>query len=82
MVLLGSFVAQSRGILFYDLPSSGARVGDNVVFVRESGNLYDPSCVQVHLLQGNCVYIFGRLKARVVSTQLLHDICDVTMSRC
>ena len=51
MVLLGCFVAQTRGVMF-------AREGDNVVFVREPCNLFDPSCMKV----GNCktgVYTFG-----------------------
>ena len=50
MVLLGCFVAQTWGIMF-------AR-GDNVVFVREPCNLFDPSCVKVGLLQYRCVYTF------------------------
>ena len=51
MVLLGCFVAQTRGVMF-------ARAGDNVVFVREPCNLFDPSCVKVGLSRTG-VYIFG-----------------------
>ena len=29
------------------IESSGARKGDNVIFVREPGNLFDPSCVKL-----------------------------------
>ena len=36
-----------------------AREGDNVVFVREPCNLFDPSCMKVGLLQDRCVYIWG-----------------------
>ena len=36
------YIAQTRDIMF-------ARAGDNVVFVREPGNLFDPSCVKVGL---------------------------------
>ena len=50
MVLLGCFVAQKRGIMF-------AKTGDNVVFVREPCNLFDPSCVKVGLSQTG-VYTF------------------------
>ena len=42
MVLLGCFVAQTRGVMF-------ARSGDNVEFVREPCNLFNPSCVKVGL---------------------------------
>ena len=35
MVLLGCFVAQTTGVMFYYLTTNGARVEDNVVFVRE-----------------------------------------------
>ena len=60
MVLLGCFVAQTRGVMF-------ARAGDNVVFVREPCNLFDPSCVKVGLSRTG-VYIFGGyLEARVAS---------------
>ena len=55
--------------MFYYLISSGAREGgDNVVFVREPGNMFDPSCLKVGLLRGRCVYIhyiFCHLAARV-----------------
>ena len=49
------FVAQTRGVMFYYLTSSGTREGDNVVFVREPGNLFDPSGVKVGLLRDRCV---------------------------
>ena len=56
--------------MFYYLISSGAREGegDNVVFVREPGNMLDPSCVKVGLLRDRCVYILKKvifLAARV-----------------
>ena len=51
MVLLGCLVAQTRGVMF-------AREGDNVVFVREPGKLFDPSNVKVGLSRDRCVYIF------------------------
>ena len=38
MVPLGYLVAQTRGVMF-------ARERDNVVFVRELCNLFDPSCI-------------------------------------
>ena len=51
MVLLGCFVAQTKGVMLYYLNSNSARVGDNVVFVRDI----------------SCVYVFGHLEARVAS---------------
>ena len=48
MVLLGCFVAQTRGVMF-------AREGDNVVFVREPCKLFDPSCVKVGLRGQVCI---------------------------
>ena len=58
MVLLGCFISQTSGVMFYYLTSSGTREGDNVVFVRESDNLFDPSCVKVGLSRDRCVFIF------------------------
>ena len=58
MVLLGYFVAQMRGVMF-------SRAGDNVVFVREPCNLFDPSCVKVGLFVDRCVYIVFRGLSRV-----------------
>ena len=52
MILIGCFVAHTRGVMF-------ARAGDNVVSVREPCNLFDPSCVKVGLSRDRCVYIFG-----------------------
>ena len=42
MVLLGCFVAQTRGEMF-------ARAGDTVVFVMDPCNLFNPSCMKVGL---------------------------------
>ena len=60
MVLLGCFVAQTRGVMF-------ARTGDNVVFVREPCNLFDPSCVKVVLSRTGVYTLWGYLEARVAS---------------
>ena len=60
MVLLGSFVAQTTGEMF-------ARAGDNVVFVREPCNLFEPSCVKVGLQGQVCIHCLGYLEARVAS---------------
>ena len=54
--------------MFYYITSSSAREGDNVVFVREPDNLFDPTCLKVGLSWDRCVYIHfgGHLEARVV----------------
>ena len=49
MVLLGGFVARTRGVMFYYLTSSCVGVGDNVIFVREPGNPFNPSCMKAGL---------------------------------
>ena len=53
--------------MFYYLTSNGARVGNNVVFVRDPGNPFDPSYMKVGLSRNSCVYIFGHMEARVAS---------------
>ena len=53
MVLLVCFVAQTSGIMF-------TKKGDNVVFVREPCNLFNPSCVKVSLFVGQvCIHFQG-----------------------
>ena len=68
MVLLGCFVAQTRGVIV-------AREGYNVVFVREPCNLFDPSCVKVGLRGQVCIHCLGYLDARFASiiNPLLRD---------
>ena len=44
-----------------------AREGDNIVFVREPCNLFDPSCVKVGLLRTGVYTFLGYLEARVAS---------------
>ena len=43
------------------------RAEDNVVFVREPGNLFDPSDVKVGLRGQVCIQCLGYLDARVAS---------------
>ena len=57
MVLLGCFVAQTKGVRF-------AREGDNVVFVREPCNLFDPSCVKVGLSRTGVYTLFGVFRSQ------------------
>ena len=45
MALLGCFVAQTRGAMFYYQTSNYATERDIVVFAKEPGNPFDPISV-------------------------------------
>ena len=78
MFLLGCFVAQTRGVMLYYLTSNGSRVGDNVVFVREPGNLFDPSCVK-----DSCVYVFLSFTGQsCVYYKSVKGLCSNNQSKC
>ena len=51
-VVLGNFVAQVRGIRFYDFGVSGACQGESVVVGRRPDNVHDVNCLDVTLVQG------------------------------
>ena len=48
--------------MIYFLSSDDARVGDNVVFVREPGNPFNPKRVKFGLSRDSSVYIFLVIK--------------------
>ena len=60
-VELGSFVAQVRGIRFYDFGVSGACQGESVVVGRRPDNVHDINCLDVTLVRGG--YLLGHLEA-------------------
>ena len=60
--VLASFVAQVRGIMFYDLAVSGASWGDSVHLVRAPYNRYDSNCLDVRCASGK-PYLLGHLAA-------------------
>ena len=60
-VVLGSFVAQVRGIRFYDFGVSGACRGESVVVGRRPDNVHDVNCLDVTLVRGR--YLLGHLEA-------------------
>ena len=64
MVLLGSLVAEEGCNV---LTSSGTREGDNVVFVRDPGNLFNSSWVKVSLSRTGVYTYFCHLEAKVTS---------------
>ena len=45
----------------------GCFVANNVVYVREPCNLFDPSCVKFGLRGQVCIHCLGYLEARVAS---------------
>ena len=44
--------------MFYYLTANDARVRDNVDFVREPDNSFNPKCVKFGLSWDSCVYIY------------------------
>ena len=51
-VVLASFVAQVRAVMFYDFAASGAGWGDGVYLVRRPYDRYDSNCIDVRCAQG------------------------------
>ena len=64
--------------MLYYLTSNGSRVGDNVVFVREPGNLFDPSCVK-----DSCVYVFLSFTGQsCVYYKSVKGLCSKVQGKC
>ena len=74
-VVLASFVAQVRGVMFYGLHTYGARQGERVVLVRNPNNPYDNNCVDVRLVRGSFSFLLGHLAVEVAAqlSPLLRD---------
>ena len=79
-VVLASFVARVKGVMFYDLTVSGAGLGDSVSLVRALCNPYDRNCIDVRCARGQ-PYMLGHLTASVaaVLSPLMRDV-SVTVS--
>ena len=54
-VVLGSFVAQVRGIRFYNFGVSGACRGESEVVGRRPDNVHNVNCLDVALVRRTCV---------------------------
>ena len=54
-VVLGSFVAQMRGIRFYEFGVSGVCRGESVVVGRRPDNVHDVNCLDMVLVWHMCV---------------------------
>lgn len=74
-VVLASFVAQVKGVMFYDLSISGAGWEDSVYLVRAPYNPYDRNCLDVRCARGR-PYMLGHLTAPVaaVLSPLMRDV--------
>ena len=57
------FVAQVKGVKFYDIRRSGASRGERVVLRRNPNNAYDVNCVEVRFVRG--LLLVGHLEAPV-----------------
>ena len=53
-VILASFVAQVRGVMFYGLQVHGARLAERVVLVRRPDNPYDNNYLDVRVAYRSC----------------------------
>ena len=73
-VVLAVFVAQTKGIKFYDLRRSGAVRGEGVFLVWRPDNTYDINCLDVRLVRGRTM--IGHLEAPVAAqlSPLMRDL--------
>ena len=74
-VILASFVAQVKSVMFYDLSVSGAGRGDSVYLVRAPYNPYDCNCLDVRCACGR-PYTLGHLTALIAAllSLLMRDV--------
>ena len=73
-VVLAVFVAETKGIKFYDLQRSGVVRGERVFLVRWPNNAYDGNCIDVRLTRGDLMV--GHLEAPVAArlSPLMRDL--------
>ena len=78
-VVLAVFVAQTKGIKFDDLHTSGAVRGKQVFLVRRPNSPYNVKCLDVQLTCGG--FMIGHLEAPVaayLSTLMRDTLVDVS----
>ena len=73
-LLLAALVAQTKGIKFYDLQTSGACRGERVSLVRRPDSVYDVNCLDVMLAAGR--FLLGHIEAPIAA-RLFPLRCDV-----
>ena len=64
-LLLAALVAQTKGIKFYDLQTSGACRGERVSLVGLPDSVYDVNCLDVRLARGR--FFLGRIEAPIAA---------------
>ena len=72
--LLADLVAQTKGIKFYDLQTSGACRGERVSLVRRPESVYDVNCLDARLARGR--FLLGHIEAPIAAG-LFPLRCDV-----
>ena len=65
-VVLASFVAQVRGVMFYGLQVHGARLAERVVLVRRPDNPYDNNCLDMRVVRSSLSFLPGHLAVKVI----------------
>ena len=73
-LLLAALVAQTKGIKYYDLQTSGACGGEHVSLVRRPDSVYDVNCLDVRLVHGR--FLLGHIEAPIAA-RLFPLRCDV-----
>ena len=72
--LLASFVAEVKGVMFYDLRRSRACRGERVVLRRQPNNTFNVNCVEVcQILRGRL--LVGHLES-AVAAHMSPLMCD------
>lgn len=69
-VVLASFIAQVRGVMFYGLQVHGARLGEWVVLVRRPDNPYDNNCLDVRIVRSSLSFLLGLLSSLICCAML------------
>ena len=64
-MLLASFVAEVKGMMFYYLRRSRASRGEHMMLRRQPSNAFDAKCVEVRILR--CEHLVGHLEAAVAA---------------
>ena len=73
-LLLADLVAQTNGMKFYHLQTSGACRGEHVSLVRWPDSVYDVNCLDVRLERGR--FLLGHIEAPIAA-RLFPLRCDV-----
>ena len=64
---LASFSSQARGIKFYDVATTDINVGDHLIFLQETDNLWDMNCICLMISQAAGLKTLGHLAREAAS---------------